>query len=211
MTGLEARGIVEGAVRRELFGPAVGEAPRGQALDCSSGTVRFVTKEDSWGLFHDAASGQEILTKSDPLRRYGIGVLFNGAAVRGTAAGSGSAGGEDTDVTWVPGLAGSEEDPDGPVVEIQGKLRYDEADSDDFDLTDANTFKPSAMAVSFKVRVALAGSLSISIRGAYYDKISAQIPGLRKAVDWWLREGVPSSVELRRRPVVDQAALTSSS
>jgi hypothetical protein len=187
MTGLAARGIVEGAVRRELFGPVVGEAPRGRALDCSSGTVHFETKEDSWGLFHDAASGQEILTKSDPLRRYGIGVLFNGAAVRGTPAASGSAEAEDTDVSWVPGLADSEEDPEGPAVEIQGKLRYDEADSDDFDLTDANTFKPSAMAVSFKVRVALAGSLSITIRGAYYDKISAQIPGLKKAVDWWLR------------------------
>jgi len=120
MTGLEARGTVESAVRRELFGPAIGEAPRGKPLDCSSGAVHFETKEDSWGLFHDVASGQEILTKSDPLRRYGIGVLFNGAALRGTTAGSGSAEGDDTDVSWVAGL-GENEKARRPGGRDQGK------------------------------------------------------------------------------------------
>lgn len=94
---------------------------------------------------------------------------------------------DDTDVTWVPGLGESEDLPDGPTVDIRGKLRFDEADSDDFDLTDANTFKPSAMAVSFKCRVPASGSLTITVTGAYYDKITAHIPGLAKSRDWWVR------------------------
>ena len=186
MTGLEARGIVEDAVRRELFGPSDTEAPRGTPLDVSSGSVHFSTKDESRGVFHDQETGQEILTRSDPLRRYGIGVLFNGAATRGTTAPGTSGEGDDSDVIWVPGLPENEETPDGPAIEIKGKLRDDVADSDDFDLTDANTFKPSAMAVSFKCRVRPGGSLSLSVSGAYYDKISAHIPEVSKPVDWWV-------------------------
>lgn len=187
MSGLEARGIVEAAVRRELFGPSDEESPRGTPIDCSSGTIHFESPEMSRGQFHDAATLQEILTQSDPLRRYGIGVLYNGAAQRGTAIATGGSEGEDPDVTWVPGLADNEETPEGPPVQVEGVLRYDEADSDDFDLTDANTFKPSAMAVSFKCRVPIAGSLEVTLRGAYYDKVSAHIPGLKQPRDWWLR------------------------
>jgi hypothetical protein len=79
MSGLAARGIVAEAVRRELFGPAPGEPPRGQPLDCASGTVQFPTREAARGLWHEAATGQEILTGFDPLRRYGIGVLHAAA------------------------------------------------------------------------------------------------------------------------------------
>ena len=186
MSGLEARGIVEAAVRRELFGPLDGE-PVGTPLDCSSGTVHFETKEAGRGLFHEASTLQEILTQSDPLRRYGIGVLYNGAAMRGTAASASATEAEDADVTWVTGLGENEEPPDGQPIEIKGTLRYDEADTDDFDLTDANTFKPSAMAVSFKCRVRSKGSVSLAVHGAYYDKISVHIPGLAKARDWWVR------------------------
>lgn len=185
MTGLEARGTVEAAVRREMFGPLPDEPPRGKPLDCSSGSVHFETKEASWGLWHESTTLQEILTESNPLRRYGIGVLFSGAAMRGTAAGDSAD--DDSEVAGVAGLGESEELPNGPVVEVQGQSRHDEADSDDFDLTDANTFKPSAMAISFKCRVPPGGALTIAVKGAYYAKISAHIPGVKKPRDWWVR------------------------
>lgn len=190
MSGLEARGIVEGGVRRELFGPSDNEPPRGKAVDCSSGSLRFDTREDSWGQFHELTTLQEILTQSDPLRRYGIGVLYNGAARRGTAISSAADNSSDgnPDVTWVSGLAENEENPDGPPAEINVQSKFNEADSDDFDLTDANTFKPSAMAISFKCRVPLESSLEIKVQGAYYDRISAHIPGVKKPRDWWLRK-----------------------
>jgi len=190
MSGLEARATIEGAVRRELFGPPPGSEPRGVPVDCSNGTIHFETLEASRGQFHDAATLEELLTQSDPLRRYGIGVLYNGGARNGTAMVDGATVTEPPeadDLTWVPGLADNEEAPLGPPIEVPTSLHDDVADSDDFDLTDANTFKPSAMAVSFKCRVPTGGQLKLTVRGAYYDRISANIPGLKQPRDWWLR------------------------
>lgn len=200
MSGLEARAIVEAELRRELFGPLGSEEPAGKPVDCSSGTITFATAEESRGQFHDSTTMQEILTIGSPLTRYGIGVLYSGASIGGTVIGE--SGDEDIDLTGIPGVARNEEDPDGPPVEIQGSLRQDEADSDDFDLTDANSFKPSAMAISFQCRVPADGSLAVTVTGAHYEKISVHIPGLSKPVDWWRRRpftltgSVPGSVLL---------------
>lgn len=187
MTGSHARSIVETAVRRELFGPAVDEEPTGKAVDCTGRAIHFESIEDSRGQFHDAVSLQQILTQSDPLRRYGIGVLYSGAAQRGSAIAPEHASADDVDIEWVTGLANSDEQVDGPPTEIRGTLRYEEADSDDFDLTDANSFKPSAMAVSFKCAVPPGGVLAITVRGAYYETITPHIPGVKNPRDWWLR------------------------
>jgi hypothetical protein len=181
MSGLAARGIVEDAVRRELFGSVSGEAPRGQPLDCADGTVQFPTREAARGLWHDAATGQEVLTGFDPLRRYGIGVLHSGGADRSTA---------EDDLTWVSGLGESEEEPDEDTPEIAGVLRQDIADPDDFDLTDANSFKPRAMAVSFKCRVPAGGSLAIEVTGAYYDRLAVQVPDSTRPWEWWVRRPI---------------------
>ena len=188
MTGLEARGIIEASVRRELWGPADDEPPSGTPIDCSTGTIRFESQEASRGRFHDATTLQEILTQSSPLRRYGIGVLYSGASQVGSALVTDGVAIDDADVSWVPGLTDSDEILDGPPVGVTGVLRDEEADSDDFDLTDANTFKPSAMAVSVKCRVPTKGSLDIKVRGAYYDKIISHIPKLNRPLDWWLRK-----------------------
>jgi len=181
MSGLTARGIVEDAVRRELFGPAPDEPPRGQPLDCASGFIQFPTREAARGVWHDAATGQEILTGFDPLRRYGIGVLHSGGADRSTA---------EDNLTWINGLGESEEEPDEDTPEITGVLRQDVADPDDFDLTDANSFKPCAMAVSFKCRVPAGGSLAIEVTGAYYDRLEVQVPDSKRPWEWWARRPI---------------------
>ncbi len=212
MSGLEARGIIEAAVRRELFGPADDETPRGTPVDCSLGAINFTSREESYGQFHDATTLQEVLTQSNPLRRYGIGVLYNGATPGGSAIVQEGTSSGDPDIAWVPGLPDTEDVPDGPPVEVKGVLRHDEADSDDFDLTDANTFKPSAMAVSIKCRIPVSGLLRVKVHGAYYDKIVAHIPGLKQSRDWWVRRPfeivgtVPGQVllgETRRLKIID--------
>lgn len=185
MSGLDARNIIEAELRRELFGPIGDEEPVGNPIDCSSGTITFATAEESRGQFHDSATHQEILTLGNPLTRYGIGVLHSGASATGTAIVESSE--NDVDLTGVVGVARSEDDPEGRPIEIQGSLRHDEADSDDFDLTDANSFKPSAMAISFQCRVPHDGALSITVTGAHYERLSVHIPGLHKPVDWWRR------------------------
>ncbi|MCY3662770.1 MAG: helicase-related protein [bacterium] len=187
MSGLEARETIEAAIRRELWGPINDGPPDGTPIDCSTGTIYFETREASRGSFHDVTTRQEILTQSSPLRRYGIGVLHPGASPQGSPIGTDDRTTDDADLSWVTGLTDSDEILDGPPVEVKGVLHADEADPDDFDLTDANTFKPSAMAVSIKCRVPAGSSLQIEVRGAYYDRITAHIPGLEKPRYWWLR------------------------
>lgn len=190
MTGVDARAIMEAAVRRELFGPPADELPRGRPLDCSSGSVHFDTSEDSWGLWHEADTGQEILTESDPLRRYGIGILFAGSAARGTELLGESGHQEGDELAGIIGLSDSGEALSEPTVEIEVKgvvANRGEADGDDFDLSDANSFKPSAMAISFQCDVVVTGTLAVTVVGAYYDRISVNFPGLRKPRTWWVR------------------------
>jgi hypothetical protein len=187
MTGVEARGIVEAAVRRELFGPPDDASPRGHPVDCAGGAIHFDSQEASYGQFHDADTGQEILTQLDPLRRYGIGVLYGGAEARGTRLAAGEPVEPNSELDGVTGL---DESGDDILADPPGNAEpagYGEADSDDFDLTDANTFKPSAMAISFQCRIPTGGSLSITISGAYYDKLPVHIAGVKRSRDWWLR------------------------
>ena len=213
MSGPEARAIVEAELRRELFGPLGSEQPAGKPVDCSSGTIVFTTVEESRGQFYDSTTMQEILTIGSPLTRYGIGVLHGGGSNGGTAIGESD--NEVVALTGVPGVARNEEDPGGPPIEIQGSLRQDEADSDDFDLTDANSFKPSAMAISFQSRIPTNCSLTIMVTGAYYEKIGVHIPGFSKPVDRWRRRpftltgSVPGSVllsETNRLKIVGTAS-----
>jgi hypothetical protein len=187
MTGVEARDIVEQAVRRELAGPATDAPPHGRPLHCAGGAIHFGSREASFGQFHDADTGQEILTQLDPLRRYGIGVLYGGAEVRGTrlAAGEPAEPGSETD--GVTGLDESGDGIDADPPEIPDAPVYGEADPDDFDLTDANTFKPSAMAVSFQCRVPPGGSLDVAVTGACYDQLAVHIAGAKRPRDWWVR------------------------
>lgn len=202
MTGLEARATVEAVLRKELFGPAGEDEPQGRPIDCSKGSLHFESVEASRGQFHDASTHQEIITNGDPLRRYGVGVLFSGATSGGTDISPDGEQRDDVDLVGVTGIPQNEDDPEGQPIEIKGTLRHDEADSDDFDLADANTFKPSAMAISFQCRVSDGGSFDLSVTGAHYAKISAHIPGVKQTVDWWLRKpfelvgNVPGSVLL---------------
>lgn len=190
MNGVEARGIIEDSVRHELFGPLDGESPRGQPLDCSLGSIRFNSKEESWGAWHDSRTFQEVLTESDPLHRYGVGVLYGGSSshdlgeTNETVEDSAM---QEEDVSWVSGLPSSEGDIEGPSVVIRGEAAHDEPDSDDFDLTDANSFKPSAMAVSFKCRIPVGSSLEIRVSGAYYDAIKVDIADVKVSREWWVR------------------------
>jgi hypothetical protein len=182
VTRFEARDIVEAAVRREVFGPLVSDEPAGKPIDCSGPTYTFDRKEDADGQFHDRDTLEEVLTRSDPIRRYGIGVLFSGASSGGSVI-------ADEEPASIPGLAECEDNPDpdqAPIV-VDGKLRHDVADPDDFDLSDANRRRPAAMAISFKVRVPSGGALQVAVTGAYYDRIRVTIPEVATPREWWVR------------------------
>ena len=166
MSDYSARRVIEDELRRELFGPLEMEVPPGTAVECSEGNIYFEIKDDSYGQFYDAATNQEILTTSTPLSRYGVGVLYP----RGAPSGGGTKEGtfsESIAAIEISGLSHADEEPSCPPVEVSGELHYDVADSDDFDLADANKFKPSAMAITFLCHVQESGSFAVRVTGAH--------------------------------------------
>lgn len=190
MTGVAARDHVENAVRRELFGPG-DELFVGTPVDCGGATIVLSEEQAKAYVYHDAATGQELLTKMDPLRRYGIGVLFGGGATALATGASALAKNEeapDIDTTWVSGIEVNDIAPDAPGITFIGSVHQDHPDDDDFDLTDANTLKPSAMAMSFQVNVPNSGSLDIRVWGASYKRYDVTIPGVHNRAEWWLRQ-----------------------
>ena len=86
----------------------------------------------------------------------------------------------------IPGAPTTDYNPEQPPPETKVRGRQDEVDSDDFDLSDANRRKPSAMAISFKVRVPEGSSLKLLVSGAYYDSIRVTVPE-RPPLKWWVR------------------------
>src|SRR5712691_8319433 len=68
---IEGRNVVLRALREEL----VGASPQGQAIDCSQ-IVSFDDPKKSYGPWNQLGSGEEILQRDPPCKRYGVGVLY---------------------------------------------------------------------------------------------------------------------------------------
>lgn len=173
---MAARDIMESALRRELFGPPDGEAPRGKPLDLTPGLLSFSSWDQARGPWHDAATGQEILSEVEPLRRYGVGVLHPAGEPGEDAALAG--------ITGLPVDAAIEDGGDAPQFQLASSP---EADGDDFDLSDANSFKPRAMAVSMKVRVGPGSRLQVQASAAAYEAVAVKVDGSRSDRTWWVR------------------------
>ena len=65
------RELMLDALRRELVGPD----PQGDPIDCSA-KVAFQEQQESYGPYRDRTTGEEILQRDRPTKRYGIGVLY---------------------------------------------------------------------------------------------------------------------------------------
>ncbi|BDR52214.1 DNA helicase [Bombiscardovia nodaiensis] len=195
MSGTEARSIVEDAVRRELFGPKPGERPRGNPLDCSRGKIIFPSGTKIENIYHDQATGEEILTQGDPLHRYGVGVLHPAVFTKDRTIDDKQSIEETLDEeTPIPGLPTDDEDLSDDEVPsrnpaLDSTSSESPEDADDFDLSDANHFKPSAMAISFKGRFAKEGLFNVTVTGAYYDKlnVSVNVNDTTYLKQWWVR------------------------
>lgn len=182
MNGTSARQHIEDAVRRELFGPGADDIFSGTGVDCSGPSITLTAEDAEAFVYHDKVTGEELLTKLDPARRYGIGVLFGGGTPAALLPDP------DTDTSWVTGLELNDIAPDTPQVTYSGESAHASVDDDDFDLTDANSLKPAAMAISFKIRLQEGGTLKVRARGASYQNYAVTLPGNKKGGEWWLRQ-----------------------
>lgn len=168
------------ALRAELLGPQ----PVGDPIDTVDDLI-FPNAADAYRPRHDAATGEEILQRDPPTRRYGIGVLF-------------PLGADDVDEDIPQALEPAEPTPpllsDSAARDIEAVRDRDEGgdeiavddDTTDLDLSGANAYKPTSMAVSFLLDTTRDGELQLSLRGARYRRKDIHVA--ERARTWWIRQ-----------------------
>lgn len=186
---------IEKALREELVGPM----PTGQLKDFS-GTITFETQEDAYGPFRQTENKDEVLQRDVPTKRYGIGVLYPAGSQ--TMAGDETRMDESGMATVITigdheGKESSETQDLDKITETTEKIRTvfksgkDDEGAHDLDLSLANAYRQSSVAISFLVETQNGQPLVIDGKGGRYSKKTVIIAG--KENIWWLR----SEVEVR--------------
>lgn len=172
---IAARSRLLQALREELVGPS----PQGNPIDCAE-QISFDQNEQSYGPWYQVGSGEEILQRDRPIKRYGIGVLYPLGTFEETDVPAPSPI-EDGERDIVTGqaqatLEAMEERSGGSVAEI---------DDDDLDLSGANTYRPSTMGISFLARLNTDAILDVNLTGGRYSRKIISVAGQQR--EWWLR------------------------
>jgi hypothetical protein len=186
---------VLGALKEELLGPS----PRGEPIDCSK-EIRFEDIGSAFAARTQAGSGEEILIRDRPSKRYGVGVLSPPALPLEDGASEEEP--RDAKDNEEEALAEAREAADGDDALSQAgaeRLRQaaeriaDEtrADDDDYELASVNSYRPSTMAVTFLAELPEGSNLVVRALGGRYVRKEVSIPGGTRT--WWLR--VPVAVE----------------
>lgn len=188
------------SVLRALCQELVGPCPLGQEIDCT-GPVQLDEAEAAYRPYRQLGSGEEILQRDSPTKRYGVGVLYPMEARIDPQELEAQLPPPDPDSD----VAGTERGA-GPLLESaaqdcakiadRAESRLPEADSDDFDLSTANAYRPSSMAVSFLIRLPNEAELSATAMGGRYAIKEVLLVGRER--EWWLRSPVHISGRFRR-------------
>ena len=191
------RGAVLASLQYELAGPwepwdsSEPVKPAGSELDVS-GNVSFPELVSAFGPFVQLGTGEEILQRDRPVKRYGVGVLYPFRVAlesdpdrEPSEAPSGDAGAQEGELLGAYPLTASGEEALRCIAEqkLQG-----EAEGDDFDLTGANEYRPSVMAVSFLAELPPGAELVVEARGGRYRQKRVTVG--RRERTWWLRSPV---------------------
>ena len=195
------RTLLLDSLRRELVGPD----PRGEELDCDQ-AITFAEAEKSYGPWKQKGTGEEILQRDPPSKRYGIGVLYPTETLDQDESGL------DVLITQIPleaenAAPASNDDPltteaRKDLEQIQERVQQrkgpatPEDDSDDLDLSSANSYRPSSMAVSFLADVPKGAILSVEAMAGRYHRLPVNIAG--KDRTWWRRVPVTFKAEFTR-------------
>ena len=137
----DGRDLIVKSLREELVGPC----PRGAMIDCT-GEIAFPDRESAYGPWRQADSGEEILQRDRPIKRYGIGVLYPPMTAGETdppeEAKQGAAA-----VDEVPAAEGEQNIADHAAAAIERigeRHSMRDPEESDFDLSTANSYRPGA-------------------------------------------------------------------
>ena len=205
---LAGRSAVLQALREELIGPA----PAGEELDFSR-PVAFTNSKEAYGPFWQKGTGEEVLLRNGPSRRYGIGILYpfrseakaNEDLGEAGEAGVGRLGATDTEEEDGTPQTVKAGDPSGPrkarIQNVASKSMAAEEANDEA-LALANTYRPSSMAVSFLAELPPGAKLLLRANGGRYNPVKVSVEEMERT--WWLRsqavlETEVSSTELHQQ------------
>lgn len=182
------RELILEALKRELVGPA----PAGREIDITRDLV-FDSWEELRQPFRQKGSGEEILLRDPPIKRYGVGVLFPSESPledREVDAGDVPADGWELPEPEVAAQATYDEESDVSITD----------EADEFDLSLANSYQPSTMGVSFLAEFPTASILRVNVEGGRYLRRKILVRGERRdwERDWWVRVPVSFRVEFDR-------------
>jgi hypothetical protein len=174
-----------------LSGELIGPWPVGEPLDCS-GVVSFPDPSTAAVPRTQAGTGEEILQRDPPSRRYGIGVLYPQSV--DSSADDGLPTQESADAGSSDLVADTVLHDIDAVARRGGRGDADEGDP--FDMSGANEYQPSSMGVSVLVRLEERATLAIAISGGRYRRKEVKVGDGQRT--WWLRQPVATVCELPR-------------
>jgi hypothetical protein len=189
MDHVRSRDQILRALREELVGPS----PQGSPVDCS-GDVSFDSAAEGKLPRRQSGSGEEILTRDSPTQRYGVGVLYPQGVLLGGATIAGSDDdpadrqpADDGDTRVMDALTGRElASADVTPEGLDSASALGEPpEGDDLDISSANTYRPSSMAVSFLAEFPDDAQLEVDASGGRYHRKKVHIEGKERV--WWLR------------------------
>jgi hypothetical protein len=143
---IEGRNTILKALRGELVGPL----PQGKEIDCTQ-SISFDEVQQSYGPWHQQGSGEEILQRDPPCKRYGVGVLYSLAMPADDEAIKDQnleiflapAVGEEANEVLMPSAQKSMEQ-----IEKRPERSSGDAENSDADVPFVNNSRPSSMGIS---------------------------------------------------------------
>jgi hypothetical protein len=188
---IENRETLVSLLRKELVGPDA----QGEEIDCLTKIV-FREQQQSYGPYRDKTTGEEVLQRDRPTKRYGIGVLYprevvdqNDSGLPSEIVAAGATGEEGEQISAADvGLLTSDAQKDLESIERRTTGSKIDIDAEDLDLTSANTYRPSSMAISFVADLTHDAELWVEVTGGRYFPVVVDIAGETRT--WWRRSPV---------------------
>lgn len=168
--------IIFKTLQEELLGPC----PYGEELDVLN-EIPLITSDTPYVTKND----KEEILKVYPIQRYGVGVIYPRGADEDSL-------GDEVEETIVDNLdnnLGESEELITPKRQsLKKRLPSDE--SNDFDISLANTRAPSSIGLSFLLDPTQATELVFNISGAFYKDFNIQYEAKKNKDKWWYRKPV---------------------
>lgn len=159
MNAIESRKAMVAALRAELVGPSLKGLPEG------------------------VDPAHEVLRRDPPARRYGVGVIYSanfsergGGSTEEVSEGTPS-NEQNTEARAELVSAETQEKLEG----VRGRLRGADAEEVELDLSTANEFKPSSMAVSFLAEFEPGAELIVEVPSTRHDNSAVHVNGRYRA------------------------------